>query len=154
MLQARYICVMHELRKWEEFALGPSAVVDDMHVTLDPKSNITLGARAARRFGIFDSVVLMFDKWNKVIGIAPAMTGAPNAFPLIGKKNGDHRVIRANTFCRYYGIRVLRTTAIKAEINQQGILELDLKFTRLSVRTPKPEPISVADPSATKTNTI
>jgi hypothetical protein len=139
---------MNEFRRWEEFALGPGKVGRDIHVTLDSNFNITLGARAARRFGIVDSVVMMFDKWNKIIGIVPAKHNAPNAFPLIRKPRGEHRVIRARSFCRYYGIQVVRTTAIKADINAQGVLELDLKFTRLCVRNPKPEPLSAVDTSA------
>jgi len=135
---------MSEFRQWEEFAVGPGKAGRDIHVTLDSNFNITLGARVARRFGVVDSVIMMFDKFHKIIGIIPARHDAPNAFPLVKKPRGEHRVIRARSFCNYYGIRVLRTTAIKAEINQQGILELDLKFTRLSVRTPKPEPLNVA----------
>ncbi|HMT07273.1 MAG TPA: hypothetical protein PKA82_04645 [Pyrinomonadaceae bacterium] len=139
---------MNEFRRWEEFALGPGKAGRDIHVTLDPNFNITLGARAARRFGMSDSVVMMFDKWNKIIGIVPAKHNAPNAFPLVRKPRGEHRVIRARSFCRYYGIKVMRTTAIKAEINAQGVLELDLKFTRLCVRNPEPKPMLVPEPAA------
>ncbi len=117
-------------RNWEEFALGPMDPREDLHVTLNEKGEIMIGARAAEMFGPHDWVVLLYDKWNGCIGIAPIKERSENAFPIVNKIKGRHRVIRAGRFCRYYGIFIPRTTACKAELDADGTLVLDLKATR------------------------
>ena len=117
-------------RNWEEFALGPKDPREEMHVTLNEKGEIMIGARAAQRFGPRDWAVLLYDRWNGLIGVAPSKERTENAFQVVNKANGQHRVIRAGRFCRYYGIRMPRTTACKAELDDDGTLVLDLKATR------------------------
>ncbi len=115
---------------WEEFALGPENRREEIHVTLNEKGEIMIGATAAERFKNFDWAVLLYDRWNGLIGIVPVKERTPNAFRLFEKSNGRHRVIRANRFCRYYGIFIPQTTACKAEFDEKGILSLDLRATR------------------------
>ena len=117
-------------KNWEEFALGPKDSREDMHVTLNDKREIMIGATAAERFGPHDRAVLLYDRWNGLIGVAPAKARTENSFPIIDKSNGRHRVIRAGRFFRYYEIIMARTTACKAEIDEEGVLVLDLKATR------------------------
>ncbi len=117
-------------RNWEEFALGPKDVREEMHVTLDRKGVITIGARAARKFGPYEWAVLLYDKWNGLIGVAPVKAKTENAFPIVNKIKGHHRVIRAGRFCRYYGIKMPQTTACMAQLDEDGTLVLDLKATR------------------------
>ena len=117
-------------RNWEEFALGPKDPGDVLHVTLNKNGEIMIGARAARLFGLHKWAVLLWDRWNGLIGVAPLKERTENAFPIVPKRNGEHCVIRAGRFCRYYGIVMPRTTACKAEIDEDGTLVLDLKATR------------------------
>ena len=117
-------------RNWEEFAFGPKDPLEQMHVTLDRKGVIMIGARAARKFGPHNWAVLLYDKWNGLIGVAPVKEKTENAFPIRNKHRGDHRVILAGRFCRYYGIKLPQTTACMAEIDADGTLVLDLKATR------------------------
>ena len=67
---------------------------------------------------------------ERFLGVAPAKERAANAFPIVNKINGRHRVIRAGRFFRYYGILMPRTTACKAELDDEGLLVLDLRATR------------------------
>ena len=118
------------VRQWEEFPVGPGGDADHLHVTLGKKGEIVIGAVAFEKFGKPEAAVLLFDKVNSVIGLLPSHRRAENAYPLIVKTNGRHRVVRANRFCRHHGIRVERTIAFnKPEIDGEGILVLDLKAT-------------------------
>lgn len=117
-------------RFWTEFPFGPSGSRndDDIWVTLSRKGEITIGTKAHIKLGEPEAAVLLVDKHNHSIGIAPCDPGAGNAFPLIKKKLGSHRVIRANLFCRHNGIFVERTAKFgKAEIDEDGVLVLDLR---------------------------
>ena len=117
-------------KKWEEFALGPRDRDNGLHVTLNEKGEIMIGAKAIDQFEECEWAILLFDRWNKFIGVAPSKTKTENAFPLVKKSKGRHRVIRAGRFCKYHGIRVQRTTACMAEIDEEGVLVLDLKLIR------------------------
>lgn len=122
----------HMIKQWEEFPVGPKDVSTEMHVTLSPKGEIVIGAAAFERFGRPDLAVLLFDKVNSLIGVVPASSRAKNAYPLVAKTNARHRIIRANRFCRHYGIQVPRTVAFnKPEIDDEGVLVLDIKGTRV-----------------------
>lgn len=117
-------------RCWEEFPVGPLGARggDGLRVTLDPKGAFMIGAKAFEKMGRPDAAVLLFDRKAGVIGICPARASTPNGYPMIEKKNGRHRVLRANVFCRHYGIHVGRTAAFgTAWIDEDGILELELR---------------------------
>lgn len=115
---------------WEEFEEGPERV-DDLRVTLDRKGTIMIGARAVERLGRPDFAVLLFDRLNSLIGVKPSNRHARNAYPLVHKMKGRHRVVRANKFCRHYGIQFERTRAfVSARVDENGVLVLDLKETK------------------------
>jgi Holliday junction resolvase-like predicted endonuclease len=115
---------------WEEFEQGPDQA-GDLRVTLSRKGEIMLGARAMERLGEADWVVLMFDRMNSLIGVRPSNKHAKNAYPTVHKMKGRHRIVRANKFCRHYGIQFERTRAfVSAKVDEQGVLVLDLKETK------------------------
>lgn len=116
---------------WEIFDAGQTVPSDErMHVTLNYKNVIFLNANMHERLGHPEAVVLMFDKVNSVIGINPAPATLPNAFRVKPQTRGRHRIIHASPFCRHYGIKVDNTMAfLKPEIDEEGVLRLDLKST-------------------------
>ena len=118
------------LHNCEEFALGPRDPREEMHVTVNKNGEIMIGAAAAEKLGDYDWAVLLYDRWNGLIGVAPTKERPANAFPIVNKANGRHRVIRAGRFFRYSEIFMPRTMACKAELDEQGLLVLDLKATR------------------------
>ena len=119
---------------WEEFEEGPGQV-GDLRVTLSRKGEIMIGARAVVRLGEPDWVVLMFDRMNSLIGMRPSHKHEKNAYPTVRKLKGRHRIVRANQFCRHYGIQFERTRAfIEPKIDENGILVLDLKETKVAGR--------------------
>ena len=132
---------MDAFRKWEEFPVGPSGAVSGLHVSLNRKGEIVLGARTFRKFGEPEQISLHFESRLRLIGIISTTPKATNCYPLIEKKNGGHRVIRANLFCRHHGIAVSRTIAFNtAEIEDDGKLVLDLSDTRIVTRPKRLRP--------------
>lgn len=58
---------------WEEFQAGPTQPMSErMHATLSPRNVILLNGNIHERLGSPESVVLLFDKVNSIIGINPA----------------------------------------------------------------------------------
>ena len=118
------------IAQWEEFDEGPDQA-GDLRVTLSKKGEIMVGARAVARMGKPDWVVLMFDRANSLIALRVSHRHEKNAYPLVHKMKGRHRIVRANKFCRHYGIQFERTRAfVRARIDERGVLVLDLKETR------------------------
>jgi hypothetical protein len=128
-------------RHWEEFPVGPqgrNGGGGGLWVTLSRKGEIMVGAKAFEQLGRPEAAVLLYDRRNKVIGLAPAPGDAENGFPLHAKPNGRHRLIRANIFCRHHGIRVQRTTAFgNVEMDEDGVMLLDLKRMVNAARSEK-----------------
>jgi hypothetical protein len=118
------------IMNWEEFPVGPNGFEDRLHVTMDKKGSIMIGAKAYEKLGRPEAAVLLFDKLKNVMGLLPINARAQNAYPFHKKSNGRHTVVRANRFCRHHGIRVDRTVAFSDPvIDGEGILVLDLKTT-------------------------
>lgn len=118
------------VEQWEEFPIGPSDPERDLHVTLNSKGMIMIGARAFEEMGKPDAAVLFFDKLNSKIGLLPSHSRVENAYPLQTKGKHRHRIVRANRFCRHHGIKTDRTIEFTdAKINDDRILVLDLKTT-------------------------
>ena len=65
-----------------------------------------------------------------LIGVAPVEEKTEHAFPIVKKIKRDHRVVRAGRFCWFHGIKMPRTTACMAEIDEDGTLVLELQATR------------------------
>lgn len=117
-------------RRWEEFPVGPGLGGNNgsLRVTLNRKGEFMIGAKAYEAMGEPEAAVLLFDRRNETVGIAPAEKEAVNAYPMNKKTKGRHRVVRANLFCRHHLIFVPRTAAFgKAEIDQDGTLVLPLR---------------------------
>ncbi len=110
---------------WKEFELGP-ARRGSLHVTLDAKGNILIGAVAFRQMGSPLAAVLLFDKGKRLIGIRPVPPETYNAFPMLAMTWGRHRVIRANRFMRHHGIRVSKRMAFTESRVNDSMLILDL----------------------------
>lgn len=116
---------------WEEFPVGPQGPVSGLHVTINKKGEILIGAKTFEKFGRPEQVLLSFERRYDLIALEPVTEHATNAFPLVQKSNGRHRVIRANLFCRHHGINFAGTIAFNTpEINEKGVLILNLRAIR------------------------
>jgi hypothetical protein len=116
-------------KNWKEFIMGP-ARKGGLHVTICRKGNIMIGAAAYDRLGRPDAAVLYFDDEKKLIGVQPTHPKTPNAFPMNAMKWGRHRVVRANRFCRFHGIKVERMMAFNDPKIDGEMLVLDTTAVR------------------------
>lgn len=121
---------------WEESPVGPKTS-NRLWVTMDEKGAILLGAKAVDALKDPDWVVLMFDRLNSRIGVKPSDRYARNAYPVLRRSNGRHRVIRANSFCRFYGIRFGFVRAFTEIEIEDGVMVLSLGTTVPAGRRPK-----------------
>jgi hypothetical protein len=117
--------------QWEEFTVPPSDPKTRLHVTLNRKNELMIGARAFRLLNRPDAVVLKFDKLNSRIGLMPTHPKTKHAYPLKAKGTKySHRILSASAFCSHHGINTDRTIAFhEVSINEKGMLVLDLKTT-------------------------
>ena len=114
---------------WKEFKMGP-ARQKGLHVTISPKGNIMIGAAACDRLKRPDAAVLLFDEEKRLIGVRPTHPKTPNAFPMHGATWGRHKVLRANRFCRYYGLNVERMMAFIDPVIKDSVLILNMNALR------------------------
>lgn len=120
-------------RQWEKYNGGPTIRSHDrLHVTLNHKGVIMMNRKAFEELGKPKAAVLFFDKESSVIGISPAHEKLREAFPIQPRGAISYWNINAMPFCRHFGIQMRGTEVFtNAERNEQGVLELDLRTTRL-----------------------
>ena len=119
------------VKQWEAFPIGPKGDFGDLHVTMGRKGDILIGARAYEKHGQPEAAILLFDRGNQLIGLRPTNVHSGNTYPFQPKPGSKHRIIRANRFCRHYGIRTDHLIAfINPVIDRDGTLVLDLRATR------------------------
>lgn len=119
-------------RQWEKFTGGPTIRSRDrLHVTLNHKGVIMMNRKTFEGLGKPKAAVLFMEKESGLIGVSPAHEKLREAFPLKEKAIGYWH-INAIPFCREYGIKMRGTEVFSnAEIDDRGMLVLDLRTTRL-----------------------
>lgn len=81
----------------------------------------------------------MFDDQNSIIGVIPAPPRSAEAFPL-KKKNGSNWVVNAAPFCCHFRISPHETERFDdPDLDDEGILRLDLKRTHNVTRRKRRE---------------
>lgn len=90
---------------------------------------------AHERLGAPDTVALLFDRANSCIGLKPSLRQMRNTFPLTARGRHGGRCVRAFVLIKEFGIQIAETLEfIDAEIDQDGILILDLNTAKISNR--------------------
>lgn len=106
-----------------------------IYVTMNPKGYIVLGKAVYKRLGEPPAFLLLFDAVNNRIGIKPTGRGIKNAYPATISGRHGGRLIRAFRLMAEFGIVIKETLQFyDAEIDQDGILILDLRSARVSPR--------------------
>lgn len=78
--------------------------------------------------------VIFFDKVNSRIGLKPAALSTRNAY-LAGVRRNGAKIIRAHRLLREYRINLPQTIQFyDADIDEDGILVLDLRTAKISRR--------------------
>jgi hypothetical protein len=126
--------------QWEVFR-GGQTVRGKQQLTISINKNMVLRLNPYAReiLGKPDAVLLMFDKKESVIALAPTHANDPDRFDLKSKSNGQDWVVHTAPFCRHHNITVEQTERfVKPGLTREGYLTLDLKQTVL-VRRRRPE---------------
>jgi hypothetical protein len=106
-----------------------------VYVTMNGKGEIVLNGTAYKRMGEPAAFLLMYNPPNSLIALKPTAAAMKNAYPARkhGRRNG--RVIRALRLLTDNNIKLPDTIEFKdADIDQDGVLILDLRTARVSPR--------------------
>lgn len=118
-------------REWEEFQGGPTVPAGDRrHVTLSVRCILLLNRKVFEEMGRPASVMLLFDRKNRTIGVRTARPDDVKPFTVKSHPKGSHHAIHAKPFCRYY--QAIPKKAIRFTepwLDREGNLVLSLKQT-------------------------
>jgi len=96
-------------------------------VTIQKGGHFSLNKAAYEAVGAPDTMELLYDRDEKLIGFQPAAPTSPRAYPvkMLGA-NATGRLVAGQAFCKYYDIDA--SVARRYEVRMSdGILVLDLK---------------------------
>jgi len=119
-----------------------------LYVTLNKKGYIVMSRLTYQRMGEPKAFILLFDTVNNKIGLKPAVVGIRNAYPVGPSGRHGGKLIRAYRLLQEFGIDIPETLHFRdAEIDNDGILILDLRTARVSARarTQRKEPTKRPD---------
>lgn len=106
-----------------------------LYITLNPKGEIVMSRVTYERLGAPGAFHILFDTVNNRIGLKPTSPSLRNAYP--AAKHGSHggRMVRAFRMMQDFAIDLPDTVRFHdAEIDEEGILILDLRSARVSER--------------------
>jgi len=106
-----------------------------LYITMNSKGEIVMSRVTYQRLGGPKAFVLLFDTVNNRIGLKPAALSTRNAYPVGPRGPRGGKVVRAYRLTQEFGIALPETIRFHdPEIDQDGILILDLRTARLSER--------------------
>ena len=109
-----------------------------LYVTMNRRGFIVMSRVTHQRLGEPKAFQLLFDAVNNRIGLKPAAQSTRNAYPVgpCGPHGG--KVVRAYRLMQDFGISLPETIRFHdAEIDQDGVLVLDLRTARVTGRGTK-----------------
>lgn len=124
-------------RNWKELPKDDTAAAwAGLYVTMNPKGRIAMSRVTYMRLGAPKAFLILFDAVNNVIGLKGTHLAARNAYrPCVVGTNGG-RAIFANRLINEYAIRLPDTIRFHdPEIDQDGVLILDLRTAKISERS-------------------
>ena len=123
-------------REWQQVTLdGVRPQWAGIYVTMNRKGEIVMNRVTYQKLGEPDGIALFFDKVNSCIGLQPTSRQLRNAFPVRAYGRHGGRCVRAFKLMQEHRIRVPETLEFgDAEIDEDGILVLDLRTAKVSKR--------------------
>lgn len=112
---------------WEEFCYRPKGSQSDLHVSIERRGRMLIGKRVMERLGEPESVMMMYSRDEKIIGIKPVHPRHPKAIKLRSNGRDNYRMLPTVVFCRRYGIELGRTFVFDQPEIEDGTLLLDTK---------------------------
>ncbi|MGH9945683.1 MAG: hypothetical protein ACRD6X_00610 [Pyrinomonadaceae bacterium] len=107
-----------------------------LYVTMNPRGFIVMNRKTYEKMSEPQAMNLLFDPVNNRIGLKPTVPTMRDAFPVAKQGRHGGRLIRAFRLMQEYGIDIKETIRFHdAEIDDDGILILDLRTARISSRS-------------------
>lgn len=125
------------IKHWTKFPGRPHGRYrrDGVRVTLDSRGVIYMNEKAWNELGRPEAVEIMFDKTRRVIGLVPADSRLPEAFPVKDKKGTRGKIISASAFCTHFLIKMMRTGLFnEVEVDEDGVMSLTLDSVSVVAR--------------------
>lgn len=114
------------MRQWEEFTQKNSGSADVIRVSLNPRGIFTLNQKAVSLLDAPEAVVFMFDKANKLIGLKASSADVNHAYELKRQGESHSYLIRAKSFCNFYGIHIDKTIVFNDIQMEDGVIILQI----------------------------
>jgi len=106
-----------------------------LYVTLNRKGNIVMSRVSHQRLGEPKAFLVLYDPVNNRIGLKPTVPSMRNAYPASPSGSRGGKMVRAFRLLQEAGIVIPDTLQFHdPEIDQDGILILDLRTARVSAR--------------------
>lgn len=106
-----------------------------LYVTMNKRGFLVMSRLTYQRMGEPKALVLLFDAANNRIGLKPAQPSTRNAYHIGPSGSHGGKMVRAYRLMQEFGIVVPETIRFQdPEIDQDGILVLDLRTARVSPR--------------------
>jgi len=123
-------------REWREVSRdGIRAQWAGLYVTINPKGEIVMNRATHERLEKAEAFQLLYDRPNNCIGLKPSSRQMRNAYPAYRSGRHGGRRVRAYKLLQECSIRIPQTLEFdNADIDEDGILILDLRTARISNR--------------------
>jgi hypothetical protein len=97
-------------------------------ITLQARGNLSLNRKAYQELGEPETVELLYDEQQKIIGLHPVDPSIPHAYPVreMGTR-GSNYYIAGKAFCDFYGIETGVARRYMAHMYPGDVLGIDLR---------------------------
>jgi len=121
---------------WQECPNGDVAGQwSALYVTMNKKGYITMSRITHERTGAPPAYLIWFDEVNNRIGLKPTQPSIKNAFRTCPSGRHGGKLLRAFRAMQKIGLTLNETIQFHdAEVNEEGILILDLRSAKVSNR--------------------
>jgi hypothetical protein len=97
-------------------------------ITLQARGNLSLNRKAYQELGEPETVELLYDEGQKIIGLRPVDPSTPHAYPVreMGRR-GSNYYVAGKAFCDFYGIETGVARRYMAHSYPGDVLGIDLR---------------------------
>ena len=110
-----------------------------IYVTMYRKGDIVMSRVTYEMLGAPKAFLILYDRTNRRIGLKPTHISTKNAYPALVSNRAGAKMVRGHRLTREQHIDLPATMRFyDADINDDGILILDLRTAKVSPRAKKP----------------
>ena len=121
---------------WQEIPRGDvMPQYAGIYVTMNKQGDIVMSRVTYEMLGEPKAFVILYDKANTRIGLKPSALSTRNAYPVRVASRSGAKMVRGHRLTREHRIDLPQTVRFyDAEIDEDGILILDLRTAKVSPR--------------------